>query len=701
MSPITPSSDVDPFGTPTPEGQRSNTWRRCEIPRAMRTSRQIRQSIRLEAPRLFESEGEKARMHLQRLRNSTADEGTKPTEVDWKQDLSSPPSPRDSSASHRARAAWELSMHNAVGFLSVLDPKDVEELKRATHNGSNLTTSTGVPRGLRIFYQRTGEPTFLPLSLIHDSSYPVTKINQVGKIQRRCIRFTRFGIENIRAPDTEAAASMKPSSFHRYTDVESVTQSGVQTLIISYKDEHKRTYCSASVPEMARELAYRLYTASSGTELNSADTLTSRPPSCFEARESKEQVFTEYDLYQEIAAMLRGSGPYADIVDKFLKNFHSLEKDPASLCPRVRHFLEVLKSKILTSERAETFASLAKEVAAFTADDARFELTAVVERVLQFVILRPLHKRLFRHLKRRGSNSKAAQRQLAQNLSFCKTRGPSVFDIAREHGTYIDWKAAAMELNLMNEYQTPNEMLRALVACIRVVFDSLKSAPVSKTVVISGDELFPIMMYVVTRSSIQRPLVVYDYLMAMADETQLRSEPGYYLTLFGAVLQYLSSEALAVLVKNATTESSGLLSSGGGGGGNTSASSSPASPVLSPVSSASSSPRVVSVTGDRDRGVDGDGPGVGVGDDLVLDIDQVESAVLPGSSSSQRVGCASPEDRPHPETKQLTREKHELVDEGDEQEEQEADVLQGSSPVEPAEVNMSSSEEGLGVLSPL
>jgi hypothetical protein len=78
------------------------------------------------------------------------------------------------------------------------------------------------------------------------------------------------------------------------------------------------------------------------------------------------------------------------------------------------------------------------------------------------------------HLKRRGSNSKSAQRQLAQNLQYCKARGSDVFDIAEEHGALIDWKAAAMELNLMNEYQTPHEMLRALIACVRVVFDSVR-----------------------------------------------------------------------------------------------------------------------------------------------------------------------------------------------------------------------------------
>jgi hypothetical protein len=79
--------------------------------------------------------------------------------------------------------------------------------------------------------------------------------------------------------------------------------------------------------------------------------------------ETRDQVVTDYEFNQEIESSLRGSGAYAEVVERFLKNFHTLEKDPSSLCARVRHFLEVLKSKLLSSDTSR-LQLLAKQVAA-------------------------------------------------------------------------------------------------------------------------------------------------------------------------------------------------------------------------------------------------------------------------------------------------------------------------------------------------
>jgi Na+/melibiose symporter-like transporter len=64
-------------------------------------------------------------------------------------------------------------------------------------------------------------------------------------------------------------------------------QNDTDSYTYSVAEEHCRTYCSASVPELCRELAYRLYAASCGSELvvsSSTAEGVGHPPSCFETR---------------------------------------------------------------------------------------------------------------------------------------------------------------------------------------------------------------------------------------------------------------------------------------------------------------------------------------------------------------------------------------------------------------------------------
>ena len=79
--------------------------------------------------------------------------------------------------------------------------------------------------------------------------------------------------------------------------------------------------------------------------------------------------------------------------------------------------------------------------------------------------------------------------------------------------------------------------------------------PVPKWVPLAADDFLPIFIFVVVQCSTQAampaPMRTRDLLWALADDTHLQSEAGYYLTMFEAALEFLKNLMLAAQEKEA------------------------------------------------------------------------------------------------------------------------------------------------------
>ncbi|EGC34981.1 hypothetical protein DICPUDRAFT_152723 [Dictyostelium purpureum] len=86
---------------------------------------------------------------------------------------------------------------------------------------------------------------------IPDSSYNVTKINQWGKHQKRTLRLTSRGIENIRGEIV--------SSLYSYSDIKSIYNRDSETFVIEYHNaSHLYVYRSSVAYEIVQEITCRL-----------------------------------------------------------------------------------------------------------------------------------------------------------------------------------------------------------------------------------------------------------------------------------------------------------------------------------------------------------------------------------------------------------------------------------------------------------
>ena len=59
---------------------------------------------------------------------------------------------------------------------------------------------------------------------------------------------------------------------------------------------------------------------------------------------------------------------------------------------------------------------------------------------------------------------------------------------------------------------------------------------------LAADDFLPVLIFAVVHASLdRRPLLARATLWALADPLMLQSEPGYYLTMFDAAVEYVSS----------------------------------------------------------------------------------------------------------------------------------------------------------------
>jgi hypothetical protein len=118
------------------------------------------------------------------------------------------------------------------------------------------------------------------------------------------------------------------------------------------------------------------------------------------------------------------------------------------------------------------------------------------------------------------------------------------------------WDPAIFEIELMGTHVLPSRKLEAVLGAAqnicdayKVGVDSLKEAgkPVKdEDYVLGADDFFPIFLFVVVQSGLEQPFLAKELMWGLCEPGKLKSEGGYYLTVFEAAIVYLSELLLKI-----------------------------------------------------------------------------------------------------------------------------------------------------------
>ncbi|ETO29831.1 vacuolar sorting protein 9 domain-containing protein, partial [Reticulomyxa filosa] len=132
------------------------------------------------------------------------------------------------------------------------------------------------------------------------------------------------------------------------------------------------------------------------------------------------------------------------------------------------------------------------------------------------------------------------------------TFSQSYFGIKDELQSAENWATAVYELSAVRKCDLPLEKLLALVSTAKAVHISFQQELQERIkndsdkkfddTYIGGDDILPILTYVVVQASSESLVLKASDLMlleGLVDPTQQNAEPGYYLAVFHAAIQWI------------------------------------------------------------------------------------------------------------------------------------------------------------------
>ena len=90
----------------------------------------------------------------------------------------------------------------------------------------------------------------------------------------------------------------------------------------------------------------------------------------------------------------------------------------------------------------------------------------------------------------------------------------------------------------MDRLTLPSQKLGALVGSAKLIYHEHQSRDTDGRI-IAADEFLPIFIFVIVHAELKTPLLTREQLWRLGHPRALQAEPGYYLTMFDAGIEYV------------------------------------------------------------------------------------------------------------------------------------------------------------------
>eukprot|EP01124_Arcella_intermedia_P000801 TRINITY_DN10425_c0_g1_i1.p1 TRINITY_DN10425_c0_g1~~TRINITY_DN10425_c0_g1_i1.p1 ORF type:complete len:467 (-),score=137.32 TRINITY_DN10425_c0_g1_i1:79-1479(-) len=243
--------------------------------------------------------------------------------------------------------------------------------------------------------------------------------------------------------------------------------------------------------------------------------------------------------------LLSKRSPEGKAISHFLDHFGVLEKNILTLPYNIRNFMNSIKELILKEHKEE----LQKLNLSLTSpEDPQKDdksLNSVVEYTLQKIFFSKISQKII-HLLRQHYSKEDELVSLA--MKYLVIKDQSFFHIDGKLQSPSEWGDVVVVLRGIENDCLPFNQ----IVCIIEVFKSIhsvfsleheKNASEEDPLIISGDDLLPIFIFILVRSSLKRLASLSEYLCNLIDNETSFGEAGYCLAVFASAVQYLKTFA--------------------------------------------------------------------------------------------------------------------------------------------------------------
>lgn len=396
--------------------------------------------------------------------------------------------------------------------------------------------------------------------------FDVIKINNRGRRQRRILRITEHGVENIknssyvsskwnwssvrtvfRKDTNQICFKVKEKKDHRDRVYETKEAGKLLLAVQRHIERHNKELDAMAARDMSQKIHKRILHEELHGNRETVKSVKSIKRKISEKLERPEhersRIATRVDSWLQ-----NSKSNFAKYISSFLVKWKKSYRKEDDCLEIVRSFMDQLKDVIISRELS-LLSSLAfpnKPIDDLSDDEHDFINIEIDKSIEQYLIPQLLDD-LWDHLDRKND---ASTKVLEQNCDKLQNKGIEFYQCSKdvlEISGLHNWDAAVMELVKLPRVVFPSMKLLVISDTIGMIYSlaSASRAEDGKTKFLSGDDILPICIYVIVQATKSLKNVCYSFadhqfIDQLISRDTLKGETEYYLTVFEACLCHLA-----------------------------------------------------------------------------------------------------------------------------------------------------------------
>ncbi|XP_037073334.1 protein sprint-like [Pollicipes pollicipes] len=213
------------------------------------------------------------------------------------------------------------------------------------------------------------------------------------------------------------------------------------------------------------------------------------------------------------------------------------ETDPHVVMRNVRQFCNGIKNYLVKHGEAEFHQVVHQERDKLSSTEF-LNLDAILEGVLEELLVTPLHDHVSRLWREAAQRSGATQR-LAENFEFARSRPAVALGLKPQQTPPTAAVLASVRhfLGRMQDSASPLDKLESLLATVSVLFSAAGGEDAS----IPADDFLPLLLYALVHCHVTNGEFEADYMWGLLHPLLLNGEAGYYLTMLSSAVHVLKN----------------------------------------------------------------------------------------------------------------------------------------------------------------
>lgn len=396
--------------------------------------------------------------------------------------------------------------------------------------------------------------------------FDVIKINNRGRRQKRILRITELGVENIknssyvsskwdwssvitvfRKDTNQICFKVKEKKDRRDRVYETKEAGKLLVAIQRHIERHNKELDAMAARDMSQKIHKRILHEEVHGNRETVKSVKSIKRKISEKLERPEQERSRIATRVDSWLQNRKSN-FSRYISSFLGKWHKSYRKEDDCLEIVRSFMDQLKDVIISRELS-FLSSLAfpnKPIDDLSDDEHDF-INIEIDKSIEQHLIPQLLDDLLDHLNRKND---ASTKVLEQNCDKLQNKGIEFYQCSKdvlEISSLHNWDAAVMELTKLPRAVFPSMKLLVISDTIGMIYSLASASRLedSKTKFLSGDDILPICIYVIVQATKSLKNLCYSFadhqfIDQLISRDTLKGETEYYLTVFEACLCHLA-----------------------------------------------------------------------------------------------------------------------------------------------------------------